>query len=84
MVKGVIDMTIWKIDMCPRCGGDIFVDRDMDGWYEECLQCSYRYDLKSTANSEQRPNSKGEVVLSGEGSQVLPPIYLIANIPKRR
>ena len=73
MVTGVIDMTIWKCDMCPRCGGDIFVDRDMDGWYEECLQCSYRYDLKSTADYEEHPSSKGDVVIFGAGSQVSPP-----------
>jgi len=73
LVTEVIDMTIWKCDMCPRCGGDIFVDRDMDGWYEECLQCSYRNDLKSTAEYEGQPSSKGEVVISDVGSQVLPP-----------
>ena len=62
-------MTMWKFDMCPRCGGDIFIDRDMDGWYEECLQCSYRHDLESTAEFEGRPGLKGEVVISGGGSQ---------------
>ena len=62
-------MAMWKLDMCPRCGGDIFVDRDMDGWYEECLQCSYRYDPKSTTEYEGRPMSKGEVVIPCIGSQ---------------
>ena len=66
-------MTIWKIDMCPRCGGDIFVDRDMDGWFEECLQCSHRHDLESVTEYEGRPSSKGEGVISSGGSQVLLP-----------
>jgi ribosomal protein S27AE len=30
---------------CPRCGGNIFLDKDYDGWYMECLQCSYTRDL---------------------------------------
>jgi hypothetical protein len=30
---------------CPRCHGNIFIDRDHDGWYMECLQCSYRRDI---------------------------------------
>jgi len=25
---------------CPRCGGNVFVYRDLYGWYEQCLQCS--------------------------------------------
>lgn len=36
----------WKISGCPRCGGSLFVDRDMDGWYEQCINCSYRNELK--------------------------------------
>jgi hypothetical protein len=23
----------------------LFVDRDLDGWFEQCLQCSYRREL---------------------------------------
>ena len=40
-------MAMWKSKSCPRCGGDIFVDRDLEGWYEQCLQCGYRCELKS-------------------------------------
>ena len=39
-------MSKWKVRACPRCGGDMFVDRDFDSWYEQCLQCSYRTALK--------------------------------------
>jgi len=24
----------------------MFIDKDLDGWYEQCLQCSYRCELK--------------------------------------
>ncbi len=39
-------MLHWKLKSCTRCGGDLFIDRDMDGWFEQCLQCSYRKELR--------------------------------------
>jgi len=24
----------------------MLIDKDLEGWYEQCLQCSYRYELK--------------------------------------
>ena len=35
-------MAKWKLHSCTRCNGDVFVEKDLDGWYEECLQCGYR------------------------------------------
>lgn len=49
-------MVTWKVRSCPRCGGDVFIDRDLDNWYEQCLQCSYRCDLKRLAQSEKQPS----------------------------
>lgn len=40
-------MLHWKLKGCTRCGGDLFIDRDMDGWFEQCLQCSKRRELKT-------------------------------------
>lgn len=34
-------MTEWKLKSCPRCSGDIYVEKDNDGCYERCLQCGY-------------------------------------------
>jgi hypothetical protein len=32
----------WKLKSCPRCGGDLFIEKDLDSnWYEQCLQCGY-------------------------------------------
>ena len=51
--KGVNSMLHWKLKSCSRCGGDQFVDRDADGWFEQCLQCSHlsalRYSEKQLA-----------------------------------
>ena len=41
-------MLHWKLKSCSRCGGDQFVDRDMDGWFEQCLQCSHRNALRDS------------------------------------
>jgi hypothetical protein len=30
---------------CPKCGGNLYLDRDFNGWYEQCLQCAYMKDL---------------------------------------
>jgi len=46
-------MARWRLKSCPRCGGDIFIDRDLDNWYEQCLQCSYRVDLKTLAEFKE-------------------------------
>ncbi|MFC1873972.1 hypothetical protein ACFLYX_01585 [Chloroflexota bacterium] len=37
---------MWKLKNCPRCNGDVFIDKDLDSWFEQCLQCSYRKELK--------------------------------------
>ena len=36
---------IWK-NSCLKCGGNVILERDAHGWYEQCLQCSYMKDLK--------------------------------------
>ncbi len=35
-------MVVWRLKNCPRCGGDTFIDCDVDGWCEKCLQCGNR------------------------------------------
>ena len=32
---------------CPKCGGNIYLDKDFYGWYEECLQCSHSRHLET-------------------------------------
>jgi DNA-directed RNA polymerase subunit M/transcription elongation factor TFIIS len=32
---------------CPRCSGNLYLDRDYHGWYEQCLQCGYMHDLRA-------------------------------------
>ncbi len=30
---------------CPKCGGNTFIDKDIYGWHEQCLQCGRGADL---------------------------------------
>jgi hypothetical protein len=48
-------MAIWKVKSCLRCGGDMFVDRDIYGWYEKCLQCGYCSELRYLDDFVQNP-----------------------------
>ena len=32
---------------CPRCQGDMHVNRDMYGEYRECLQCGLMQDIEA-------------------------------------
>lgn len=34
-------MTKWKYRSCPRCSGDVYVEKDYEETYERCLQCGY-------------------------------------------
>ena len=52
-------MVMWKLKNCPRCGGDLFIDRDIDTWYVQCLQCSHRRELESLDELEQQPVAAG-------------------------
>lgn len=51
-------MVMWKFRSCPRCGGDIFIDRDADGWYKECLQCGSLHHMPSTIKVHQHGKKK--------------------------
>jgi hypothetical protein len=53
-------MAMWELKKCPRCGGDMFIDRDIYGWYEKCLQCSYCCELRSLDEIHQSAVGKDE------------------------
>lgn len=39
-------MVRWRLKACPRCGSDMYIEKDFDDIYQKCLMCSYRIDLK--------------------------------------
>jgi hypothetical protein len=41
---------ILKLRKCTHCkNGEVFIDHDLYGWYESCLQCGYNRDLPDIA-----------------------------------
>jgi hypothetical protein len=38
----MIAMGLW-LKGCPKCGGDLYNDRDVMGYYRQCLQCGYTF-----------------------------------------
>ena len=46
---------------CTKCGGNIFMDRDTSGWFEQCLQCGRNYylsDLLATVRDDDKDKVK--------------------------
>lgn len=46
-------MVTWRFKDCPRCGGDTYIDRDIDGWFQQCLLCAYRLELEELNNRKK-------------------------------
>ena len=49
---------MWKFKSCPRCKGDLYVDRDSYSWYQGCIQCGYLKDLPNLALSCKQPEKE--------------------------
>jgi hypothetical protein len=54
---------------CPKCGGNLYLDRDYNGWYEECLQCGFLKDLAVVYEHKKKMQEK---VGSGNKKPVVP------------
>ena len=59
---------------CPKCGGNLYLDSDYIGWYEQCLQCAYMRDLGVVyQNKKKTPQAIAEPV----------PVKIQGNIEKK-
>ena len=59
----------WKLKECPRCGGDIFMDIDENGWLGHCLQCGY---MGTPASVPEPSVSKGNAAARFDDRLVRP------------
>jgi DNA-directed RNA polymerase subunit M/transcription elongation factor TFIIS len=55
-------MAHWKLKSCPRCSGDLFIQRETDGWYEECLLCGYQRDISNVVSV----TAGGQIKIKGQ------------------
>jgi DNA-directed RNA polymerase subunit M/transcription elongation factor TFIIS len=46
-MEALSNMAVWKLKSCPRCNGDLFIQCETDGCYEECLLCGYEKDVSN-------------------------------------
>ena len=59
---------MWRLKGCPKCKGDIFLEKDINGWYERCLQCGYNQDLETLVEVKEQPSvRKRELATAGAG-----------------
>ena len=51
---------------CPKCHGDMYVNRDVYGKFIECLQCGLLRDVeyREISNGDSTPNLAGELLLA--------------------
>jgi len=52
-------MALW-IKGCPRCGGDLYSDRDVMGYYRQCMQCGFTFYEQRRRPSRPLPASDNE------------------------
>ena len=43
---------------CPKCGGNIYLDSDYYGWFEECIQCGYTRNMQKIAPTKVEAGDK--------------------------
>ena len=64
------DVEMWRFKSCAKCRGDMFLDKDSEGWYEQCLQCGYTHYLDSIFDMDKGSNGRRKKpVLAGSGKR---------------
>ena len=53
-------MSVWEVKNCPCCNGDLFVQREAEGWFECCLLCGYERDVSDLVTV----NTVGQIKLN--------------------
>ena len=59
-------LNIVKLKGCTRCGGDLFLEKDTEGSYVFCLQCSAVY-VRRTAPVPRKARARKELANSRQG-----------------
>lgn len=59
-------MVLW-IKGCPKCGGDMYRDRDIMGHYRQCLQCGYTFYERRRREERQPVEAPAPHSRSSEG-----------------
>jgi Zn ribbon nucleic-acid-binding protein len=52
---------MFRLKGCPRCKGDLIINRFHRVWYQECLQCGYELELAAQVSSIRTENQTMKV-----------------------
>ena len=59
---------LFMLKSCPKCQGDMFVDKDEFDYQMKCLQCSYSRELENWPEMEKRPDRKESLAALCQGN----------------
>ena len=54
-----------KLKGCPKCKGDVALDRDIHGWFEQCLLCGDLHDATDYIKAPRTEEKEKELVRVG-------------------
>lgn len=57
---------MFKLERCPKCGGNVHVDRDEYGWFVECIMCGYMQDLVRLPVAKRNNVNTQRIAVSNE------------------
>jgi hypothetical protein len=49
-----LSRNIVRSNHCPRCGGLLVLDKDLDGFHKTCLQCAFQVEVDELVVNELR------------------------------
>jgi len=52
-------MAIQNLKACPRCSSSLLINREANGWYEECTNCGEKVDISELVTI----NSVGQITI---------------------
>jgi hypothetical protein len=70
-------------ERCPKCGGKVYMDKDVYGWYEKCLYCAWTRDLVDIKAVTHEEHGKSGNIPNGNMAKV-PGLPLSQSSGKRR
>ena len=65
-------MGVWRFKSCPKCNGDMLINRDSDGWYQWCLQCGHQHDLTDVIEVWPPDKAEKKVAKNVSGERATP------------
>ena len=61
---------MYRLKNCPRCSGDLFLDRDEYGWFEMCIQCGHMRSMSCVESDHAAEIERRIPVYAQPASQV--------------